>query len=128
MSDSDPRLSPRAVRIARPLIERFVTSSFCPAEHVWHARTTLPLVALYVTMHDDPRAERVPWEALDPDALMRSSLDLSPDELGFIRDLLDVAASFYGFLATEGELSFQCAEALRGRLAQLAMGVLARAA
>lgn len=79
-------------------------------------------------MRDDVRETRVPWEALDPDALMKASLDLSPDELAFIRDLLDVSASFYGFLASEGELSWQCAEALRGRLAQLALGLMARAA
>jgi len=126
--DTDPRLSPRAVRLAQPLMARFVRSSFCPVEHVWHARSTLPLLAMYVAMADDVRAERLPWEALDPDALLRTSLELSPSELSFIQDLLDLSASFYAFLGAEGEVSWQHAEAIRGRLAQLAMGVASMAA
>jgi hypothetical protein len=127
-SDTDPRLSPRAVRLAQPLVERFVASPFCPAEHAWHARSTLPLLALYIALDDDPRSERVAWESLEPDALLSASLDISPDEHAFIRDLLDVSAAFYAFLATQGELSWSAAEPLRGRLAQLALGLTRRAA
>lgn len=125
-SDPDPRLSPRAVRLAQPFIQGFVSSPFCPATHEWHARTTLPLLALYVAAGDDPRADHLAWASLDPDALLGECLELSPDDLDFIQDLFDVAASFYAYLGAEGALSWQSAEALRGRLAQLALTLSAR--
>ncbi|MGE0785674.1 MAG: hypothetical protein AB7S26_08295 [Sandaracinaceae bacterium] len=128
MSEIDARLSPRAVRLAQPLIEGFVRSPCCPETHEWHARYTLPLLALWVAMNDDPREEALPWASLDPDALFVHCMDLSPDEPRFIRDLFDVAASFYGFLGTRGVVSMHTSEALRARLAQLAMGASALAA
>lgn len=124
--DPDPDYTPTAVRIARPLITEFILAPECPPQHVWHARTTLPVLALFVSMCAEPSAAGLVWEALDPDALVHASLDTEPDELAFLRDLLDVSASFYAFLARRGVVSHARAQGLRARLATLALGMRPR--
>src|SRR5262245_36043495 len=99
--DSDPSFTPTAVRMAQPLVDQFVDSTLCPHSHRWHARSTLCVLALYVGMTTEPHAEGLAWEELDPDGLLSASLEIDPDEHAFLRDLLDVSASFYGFLAEE---------------------------
>ncbi len=123
--DSNPTYVPGPVRLARPLIQGFCQSSFCPPEHRWHARTTLPVLALFVAMIEEPTSAGLAWEALVPDALLEASLDADPDEHEFLRDLLDVSASFYGFLGERGLVPARRARAIRARLAQLALGMRA---
>src|SRR5690606_3896286 len=86
--DSDPSYVPAPVRLARPLIQGFCRSRHCPPEHRWHARSTLPVLALFVGMIEEPSSRGLAWEALDPDALLRASLEVDPDERAFLRDLL----------------------------------------
>lgn len=121
----DDRFDPYAtpLSLAQPLIERFTRSPECPLEHRWHARTTLPVLALYVSMSAAPTDAGPAWEALDPDALVRSSLDAEMGEPRFLRDLLDVSAAFYRFLAREAVVSERRALELRVRLTVLALGL-----
>lgn len=120
---TDPTHTPGPVRIARPLIRAFALSEHCPPEHRWHARSTLPVLALFVSMMAEPDSSGLPWAALDPDALLAASLDADPSEFGFLRDLLDASASFYAFLGAERIIPAAPAEAIRTRLAQLALGL-----
>jgi len=122
---TDPTLLPRPVRLARPLIRAFAASRRCPPEHRWHARSTLPVLALFVSMLHEHDSSGLPWERLDPDALVAASLDADPTELGFLRDLLDVSASFYAFLADERLVSPDLAARMRERLGRLALGMAA---
>lgn len=123
---TDPNLVPRPVRLARPLIRAFVRSAHCPAVHRWHARSTLPVLALFVSMmEEEPDAPDLPWAHLDPDALVEASLDADPSERAFLRDLLEVSAAFYDFLAAEGRVPPRLAEQLRARLAALELGAAA---
>ncbi len=121
--DTDPLYTPAPVLLARPLIARFVLAPECPVEHRWHARTTLPVLALFVAMCAEPTSRGLDWGALDADELLRASIGCEDEELGFLRDLLDVSASFYAFLAREGLLPSARARELRARLARLALGV-----
>ncbi|HEY8430868.1 MAG TPA: hypothetical protein VIL20_20955 [Sandaracinaceae bacterium] len=121
--DSDPSFVPAPVRLARPLIQRFCRSRHCPPEHRWHARSTLPVLALFVGTIEEPSSRGLAWEALDPDALLCASLEVDPDERAFLRDLFDVSASFYAFLAEEHLVPGPRASAIRARLAQLAVGL-----
>lgn len=121
--DSDPSYVPGPVRMARPLIAGFCNSRFCPPEHRWHARSTLPVLALFVAMIEEPTSAGLRWDALDPDALLRASLEVDPEEHAFLRDLLDVSAAFYAFLAEERHLPASRAKAIRTRLARLALGL-----
>lgn len=120
---TDPTYTPRPVLLARPLIRAFVKSPHCPPEHRWHARSTLPVLALFVSMVAEPDASGLPWAALDPEALLSASLDADPAEHAFLRDLLDVSASFYAFLGAEGVVPEGPASAIRARLARLALGL-----
>ncbi len=121
--DPDPTyLTPPPIRLARPLIQGFCRSPLCPPEHRWHARATLPVLALFVGMLEES-SRGLSWEALDPDALMGASLEIDPEEHGFLRDLLDVSASFYGFLAEQGLVPTLRAHVIRARLVQLALGL-----
>ncbi len=121
--ETDPSFEPPPVLLARPLIRDFTQSPFCPPEHRWHARSTLPVLALFVGMLEEPTSRGLAWDALDPDALMRASLDIDPDERGFLCDLFDVSASFYAFLTERGLVSRADAHAIRARLVQLALGL-----
>jgi hypothetical protein len=123
MEDSDPLYIPAAVRIARPLIDAFASSTLCPQVHRWHARSTLPVLALFVAMLDETSPARLPWEALSPDSLMAASLDADHEELGFLRDLLDVSASFYVYLGSVGIVPQERARTISKRLTQVALGV-----
>jgi hypothetical protein len=98
-NDSSPVYLTAPVRLARPLIDAFCRSEFCPTEHRWHARSTLPVLAIFVAMTTEPTTAGLGWAELEPDELLRASLDADPDERGFLRDLLDVSGSFYAFLA-----------------------------
>ena len=120
---TDPTYTPRPVALARPLIRAFVRSDRCPAEHRWHARSTLPVLALFVAMSTEADSDGLAWEALDPDALLAASLDADPSELAFLRDLLDVSASFYAFLGDERVVPAGTAARVRARLTALALGV-----
>ncbi len=124
--DSDPRHAPAPVRLARPLIDRFVRSADCPPVHRWHARTSLPVLALVVAMGTETCSNGLRWGELEPEELLRASLDTEPEELDFLRDLLDVSASFYGFLAREGLVSEARSRTLRAGLARLALGLCRR--
>lgn len=123
----DDRFDPYSthVSLARPLIERFARSPECPPAHRWHARTTLPVLALFVSMAAPPTDAGLDWEALDPDALVHASLDADAEEPLFLRDLLDVSAGFYRFLAREGWVSERRGLELRVRLTVLALGLSA---
>jgi hypothetical protein len=121
-SDTDPRLSPIAVRMAEPLIERFCSSRFCPPSHQWHARSTLPVLALFVGMAAPP-TDVLHWEELDADDLLLVTLEIEPEERGFLRDLLDVSASFYAYLGEERIVPRARARQLRLRFAELALGL-----
>ncbi|HJL18938.1 MAG TPA: hypothetical protein RMH99_24970 [Sandaracinaceae bacterium LLY-WYZ-13_1] len=121
----DADATPTVVRIARPLIDAFTRSPRCPPAHRWHARSTLPLLALFVTMCHEPGPDGPDWARLDPEALLAASLEADPAELGFLQDLLDVSAAFYAFLADEGLVDSARAATLRRRLGRLAVGLRA---
>ena len=120
--DTDPTLAPRPVRLAQPLIDPFVRSAVCPPHHRWHARSTLPVLALFVAMMREPDDDGLAWEALAPDALVAASIEADPTEHAFLRDLLDVSASFYRFLGDQGVVSAEASARIRVRLAHLALG------
>lgn len=118
---------PAAVRRAWPLIERFIRSGQCPLEHRWHARTTLPVLALFVAMSSTQGAsDALHWGELDPGGLLRATFETAPEEREFLRDLLDVSASFYAFLGREGILAPSRASDLRETLVRLALGMCPR--
>jgi hypothetical protein len=125
-NDSSPVYLTAPVRLARPLIDAFCRSEFCPTEHRWHARSTLPVLAIFVAMTTEPTTAGLGWAELEPDELLRASLDADPDERGFLRDLLDVSGSFYAFLADEGHVPRTSGAAIRARLAKLAIGLRPR--
>jgi len=120
--DTDPSLAPHPVRLAQPLIDAFVRSPTCADHHRWHARSTLPVLALFVAMMKDPDESGLRWDALVPDALVAASIEADPAEYGFLHDLLDVSASFYRFLGERGVMSRDGAKRIRLRLTQLALG------
>ena len=126
MDDSNPAYFSSPVRLARPLIDEFCRSQFCPTRHRWHARTSLPVLALFVAMTVEPTPHSLGWDGFDPDELLRASLEADPHEHGFLRDLLDVSASFYAFLADAGEVPRWRGAAIRARLAKLALGLTPR--
>lgn len=121
-TSSDPFLSPRPVLAARPLIESFARSPNCPAEHRYHAASTLGLLALFVSMTDEPDSRGLPWHRLSPDGLISASLDVDTTDVGFLRDLLDLSAAFYGYLADRGVLQRTEALRIQVRLVELALG------
>lgn len=121
--DTDPTFTPAPVRIARPLIEAFCRSPLCPPEHRWHARSTLPVLALFVAMTTDESPRGLAWEELDPEDLLAASLDAEPEEHAFLRDLLDVSGSFYAFLASERVIGAARGREVRRALATLALGL-----
>ena len=121
--DSDPRLTPLPIRLAKPLFEAFRASHHCVPEHRWHARTTLPVLALFLAMHHEVGEDGLPWGSLDPDALMAASLEIDHEELGFLQDLLDVSSAFYGFLGDVGAMPLATADRIQARLATLSMGL-----
>lgn len=121
--DTDPSHTPLAVRMARPLIDGFLGSRFCPPSHGWHARTTLPVLALFVGMTAEPSSAGLSWGSLEPEHLLSVSLDIDPEEHAFLRDLLDVSASFYAFLGEERIIPRQRAAAIKKRLTELALGL-----
>ena len=121
--DSDPCFVPAPIRIARPLFIAFVHSRHCPPEHRWHARSTLPVLALFLAMTAEHDSSGLSWGSLSPDGMVAASLDADPEELGFLRDLLDVSASFYAFLGDEGLVPLATADRIRHRLATLALGM-----
>ncbi len=121
-SVSDPNPAPRSVLAARPLIESFARSGRCPEKHRYHAASTLALLALFVAMEDeDPDSRGLPWHRLSPDALVDASLDTDDSEPGFLRDLLDLSAAFYGYLAERGVLQRTEALEIQMRLVALAL-------
>lgn len=122
-NDSSRSYTPAPVRMARSLIHGFCGSVHCPPQHRWHARSTLPVLALFVGMVHEPTSRGLAWDALDPDALLGASLEIDPDEHGFVIDLLDVSASFYAFLGDRGVVPRDRARAIRSRLARLALGL-----
>ena len=124
--DTDPNLSPPPVRLAQPLIAAFARSALCPDEHRRHASSTLPLLALFVSMSEELDSRGLPWHRLDADALMEASLECESEELGFLQDLLDLSAAFYGFLAEIGVLRQTEALPIRRRLSELSLGVALR--
>jgi hypothetical protein len=126
-SDTDPRLAPVPVRLAKPLIEGFLRSRYCAPEHRWHARSTLPVLALAVAMTDEPSTVPLPWATLDPDALANDPWLADPAERLFLRDLLDISAAFYLYLADSRALSLERATWIATRLAERA-GLVRRAA
>jgi hypothetical protein len=121
--ETDPTFTPTAVRLAQPLVNRFVESVHCPPAHRWHARTTLAVLALYVAISTEPAGDSLGWGDLDADELMSASLDCDADDAVFLRDLLDASASFYAFLAAEKLVPRERAYAIRSRLATLALGL-----
>ena len=118
---TDPHLTPLPVRAARPLIDAFMRSGRCPEEHRFHARSSLPLLALFLAMTEEQDSRGLPWHRLTPDALVGASLEQDDAELGFLRDLLDVAAAFYGYLAERGVIRREEAHPIRRRLTELAL-------
>lgn len=120
---SNPFLPPQPIRLARPLIEGFVRSPHCPVEHRWHAKGTLPVLALFVAMTGEHDSSGLDWEGLDPDLLVATSMEADPTELGFLRDLLDVSASFYAYLTGRGLVPFSRGAEIRAQLGRLAVGM-----
>lgn len=116
------------VRVAEPLFRAFVRSAHCPSSHARHALSTLPVLALFVAMIADYDEDGLSWGSLDPDELLAASIEIDPEELGFLSDLLDVSASFYGFLAELQVLPLATADRIRARLARLAFGLYRAAA
>ena len=118
----DPRPAPEPAQAARPLIESFARSPRCPDEHRYHAASTLGLLALFVSMNEsEPDSRGLPWHRLSPDALLGASLDTDGSELGFLRDLLDVSAAFYGYLSERGVLQRAEALTIQRRLVELSL-------
>jgi hypothetical protein len=126
--DTDPLYAPTPVLMARPLIQGFCRSPFCAPEHRWHARSTLPVLALFVATQDEPNTAGLPWSALAPDALYRASRESDPDEREFLRDLLEVSAAFYAYLGAEGRVAPTRAHSIAQRLTALAAQLGRRAA
>lgn len=125
--ESDPVYTPAPVRMASPLIRGFCRSAHCPPEHRWHARSTLPVLALFVAMLEEPTTAGLAWAALEPDALLRAAQDDGDEERAFLRDLLEVSSDFYGYLAEERRVPAQRARAIRARLRELRRGLSASA-
>ena len=125
VTDSDPRLMPAPVRIAEPLFSAFVRSHHCGESQRWHARASLPVLALFVAMEAEFDEDGLSWGSLSPDALMSTALDADHDELGFLIDLLDVSSAFYAFLGDVGVVPFATADRIHARLATLALGLSA---
>ena len=115
--DTDPTM-----KLAAPLFRAFARSAHCPVEHRWHARSTLPVLAMFLTMCTGYSGE-LRWLALDVDALVAASLETEPEERRFLQDLLDVSASFYAFLGATGQVSPLDAHRIRRRLAAHALGL-----
>jgi len=111
------------VRVARPLIDAFVRSPRCPSVHRYHARSSLPLIALFLAMHEEHDSRGLPWHKLSPDRLMGMALDAHPEERAFVRDLFDLTAAFYDWLAEYGVLRRDEAFPIRRRLLELALGL-----
>lgn len=121
---TNPELIPLPVRIATPLIESFIRSGLCPPEHICHARSTLPVLALFVAMKEEHDSRGLPWHALDPAALLAESLETDDEgEIGFLRDLLSLSCAFYGFLAQVGVLRRDEALPIQTKLATLSLGL-----
>ena len=121
-TSSDPFLAPAPVLAARPLIESFARSARCPDEHRYHAASTLGLLVLFVSMSDSPDSRGLPWHRLSPDDLISASLDADTPDMGFLRDVLDLSAAFYGYLADRGVLQRAEAFTIQLRLVELALG------
>ena len=121
---TNPELTPWPVRVARPLIDSFMRSGQCPAEDAVHARSTLPVLALFVSMIDEHDSRGLPWHRLDPRELMAAAVDSAGEsDPAFSRDLLAVSSAFYGFLAHVGVLRRDEAYPIRARLASLLLGL-----
>jgi len=124
LPSTNPELIPLPVRLAAPLIESFIRSGHCPPEHVIHARSTLPVLALFVAMMEEHDSRGLPWHRLDPAGLLQASLDAEDSsEIAFLRDLLGLSSAFYGFLALVGVLRRDEAHPIRCELAALALGL-----
>lgn len=122
--ETDPRLTPTAVRLAQPFVDEFIDSLHCPPTHRWHARSTLVVLALWVGISTEPADDgSLGWADLDPDGLFCASLECDSEDLVFLRDLLDVSSAFYGYLADEGLVPRSRANGIRARLTALAMGL-----
>jgi len=123
LSRIDDSFTPMPVRVARPLIEAFARSPRCPVAHRYHARSSLPLIALFLAMHEEHDSRGLPWHRLSPDRLLAKMLEVDPDEPAFVRDLFDLTAAFYAWLAEYGVLRRDEAFPIRKRLLELALGL-----
>lgn len=111
-------------RAARAPIDRFARSPRCPDDHRYHARSSLMMVATFLSIHAEPDSRGIPWHRLSPDALADAALDCDASPAGrqFLADVLDLTAAFYGFLTEQGILRRDEAFGIQRRLVELALG------
>ena len=100
--DDTDHTTPRPLRLAAPFFGAFLRSGRCPLAHRAHARSSLPLIALFISTLADER-HSLPWERMRPELFAAMALDVDPADRRFARDLLELTAAYYRWLG-ESEL------------------------
>ncbi|MGF1469148.1 MAG: hypothetical protein ACFCGT_23735 [Sandaracinaceae bacterium] len=114
------------VQLAIPAIEGFAASRLCPPGLRWHARSSLPLVPLFLSLGGHVSTRRIDWGALDPLELASTSMRQAgnDEELRFLSELLELTAGLYRWLGQAGELDEVTSRRLQTQLLQLSRSVL----